>query len=75
MLDHSTLADHTTFPLQLGNLMGDPMLGLWIDERRIEAFALDLLAQMDPASVRIAEAEANWLYLKHSRPLEPVSEL
>ena len=62
-------ADHfrnaRLFALQLGHLLGDPLLGLWLDERAIEAFAARELATLDPYAAQIAQAEAAWCQLLH----------
>lgn len=65
-MQHNTAADFARYPLQLGRLLGDPLLGLWIDQDRLEAFCNELLEVMDPASARIAEAEASWIRMRHN---------
>lgn len=64
-MDHDTFRDQRIYALQLGRLLGDPLLGLWIDQDVIEQFGANELDAMDPASARIAEAEAAWLRLRY----------
>lgn len=74
-MQHSTRDDFTRYALQLGRLLGDPLLGLWIDQDAIEQFGASELDAMDPASARIAEAEAAWLQLRYRQSQDKDADL
>lgn len=64
-MQHSTRDDFVRYPLQLGRLLADPLLGLWVDQDQIEAFGVEELAVMDPLSAQVAKREADWCRLIH----------
>jgi len=70
MNDHAiaALSSQRHHTIQLGRLLADPLLGLWIDERTIDAFVADELARLDPYSAQIAEAEAAYWRLVYAAP-------
>ena len=61
-MDSASQADFNIWPLQLGRLMADSEIGLHIDQDRVDAFIADELARLDPASIRIAEQEARFVW-------------
>lgn len=55
------LARQRLHAFQLGRLLADPLIDLWIDPDRLDAFVRGELATADPFTARIVEAEADYL--------------
>jgi hypothetical protein len=73
-MQHTTLADLRMYAIQLGRLLGDPLLGFWLNEETVAAFVADEAAGLDPLSARVVEVEAAYCRMHHQAALTRTNE-
>lgn len=62
-MDNASRDDAARWPLQLGRLMADSMIGIYADQHNVNAWLARELALLSPGARQIAEQEAAFVWL------------